>query len=165
MNLFSQKSCTMQLECHQWKWPIAINNDNIYFIISKGLSKNIIEFVKNQKKKYVIQMSKHIFQICIDWILHNDIFLKVIFSLCSNCEIMWNYLLCCFAFAELNCFCVLPTLMCLLPYIYFITGFLQMKTQLNLKLQMNYLQKDNWVHLPNRWHANKLSYRVLHLRR
>ena len=45
---------------------------------------NRIEFVKTQKAKYVIQTSEHIFQIRIDCIVHNDIFLKVIFSLRSN---------------------------------------------------------------------------------
>ena len=36
-----------------------------------------IEFVKSLIKK-TIQMSKHIFQICIGWIVLDDIFLKVI---------------------------------------------------------------------------------------
>ena len=67
---------------------------------------NRIEFVKTQKTKYFIQTSEHIFQICIDCIVHNDIFLKNIFSLWSNilCEVF--YLLRCFAFAELKCLCV-----------------------------------------------------------
>ena len=76
---------------------------------------NKIEFVKTQKTKYVIQTIERIFQICIDCIVHNDIFLKVIFSLCCNifCEML--YLLRCFAFAELKCFWASPTLMCLIP--------------------------------------------------
>ena len=40
-----------------------------------------------------------------------------------------------------------------------------METQVNMKLQMNYLQKDNWEHLLKRWHAINLSYNVLHVRR
>ena len=56
---------------------------------------NRIEFVKSQKIKYVIQTSDHIFQICIDWIVHDDIFLKVKFLLCSNmfCEMFFSALL------------------------------------------------------------------------
>ena len=61
------------------------------------------EFVKTQKTKYVIQMSKHIFQIYMDGIVHDGKFLQVILLLCSNmfCEIF--YLLCCFMFAGLKC--------------------------------------------------------------
>ena len=36
-----------------------------------------------------------------------------------------------------------------------------METQLNMKLQMNFLQKDNWAPLLKRWHAINLSYKVL----
>ena len=43
-------------------------------------------------------------------------------------------------------------------------GFLQMESQLNIKLQMNYLQKDNWAHLLKCWCAINLSYTVLHVR-
>ena len=43
-----------------------------------------IELVKTQKTKYVIQTSEHIFQIWVDYIVHNHIFLKIIFSLCSD---------------------------------------------------------------------------------
>ena len=39
---------------------------------------NRIEFVMTQKTKY-IQTSKHIFQICIDQTVHDDIFLKSYF--------------------------------------------------------------------------------------
>ena len=39
-----------------------------------GYDVNRIEFVKTQKTKYIVQMSEHIFQICIDWIFHDDIF-------------------------------------------------------------------------------------------
>ena len=74
-----------------------------------------IEFVETQKRKYVMQTSKHIFQICIDCIIHNHIFLKIIFSLGSDMFREMFYLLCCFALAELKCFCALPSLMCLLP--------------------------------------------------
>ena len=35
-----------------------------------------------------------------------------------------------------------------------------METQLNMKLQMNYLQKGNWEHLLKCWHEIKLSYKV-----
>ena len=67
------------------------------------------------------------------------------------------YLPCCLAYAELNCFCVLPTLMCLLPNTLKYNGFLRMGTQLNMKLQMNYLQKDNSAYLLKRWHVTNLS--------
>ena len=60
---------------------------------------NRIEFGKTQKIKYVIQTSKHIFQICIDCTVHIHIFLKVIFSLCSEMFREMFYLLRCFAFA------------------------------------------------------------------
>ena len=65
---------------------------------------NKSEFVKTQKAKYVIQTSKHIFQIRSGCIVRNDIVLKGIFSLCSYnfCEMF--YLFHCFTFAELNCF-------------------------------------------------------------
>ena len=76
---------------------------------------NRIKFVKTQKIKYTIQTSKHIFQICIDCIVHNNTFLKDIFSLFSNILCEMFYLLRCFEFAELKCFCASPTLMCLLP--------------------------------------------------
>ena len=71
---------------------------------------NRIEFMK----KYVIQTSEHIFQTCIDCIVHNYIFLKDIFSLCSNIFCEMFYLLHCFAFAELKCFWASPA-MFLLP--------------------------------------------------
>ena len=71
-----------------------------------------IEFVKTQ---CVIQRSENIFQICIDCIVHDDIFLKVVFSLCSGMSCEKFHLLCCFAFTELKCLCALPTLICLLP--------------------------------------------------
>ena len=38
-----------------------------------------IEFVKTKKKKKVIQTSEQIFQICIDCIVHNNIFWKMFF--------------------------------------------------------------------------------------
>ena len=57
---------------------------------------NRVEFVKIQKVKYVMQMSKYILQICIDCIVHIHIFLKVIFSLCSDMLHVMFYLLCCF---------------------------------------------------------------------
>ena len=65
---------------------------------------NRTEFVKTQKPKYLIQTSEHIFQICIDCIVHNDIFSKDIFSLCSNIFCAIFYLLRCIAFAQLKCF-------------------------------------------------------------
>ena len=73
---------------------------------------NSIEYVKNQKTKYVIQMSEHVFQICIDYFVHKHIF-KSYFFICSNILCEMFYLLHCFASAELKCFCVLSTLMCL----------------------------------------------------
>ena len=76
---------------------------------------NKTEYVKNQKTKYVIQKSEHIFKICIGCIVHNDIFLKVIFSLWCSMFCDMFYLLYYFAFAELKCFCSLSKLMCLLP--------------------------------------------------
>ena len=39
-----------------------------------------------------------------------------------------------------------------------------METQLNMKLQMNYLQKDNLAHLLKCWHVINSSYKVLHVR-
>ena len=39
-----------------------------------------------------------------------------------------------------------------------------METQINMKLQMNYLQKYNWTHLLKCWHAINSSYEVLHVR-
>ena len=36
-----------------------------------------------------------------------------------------------------------------------------METQLNMKLQMNYLQEDNWEHLLRRWTAvNSSKFRM-----
>ena len=53
--------------------------------------------------------------------------------------------------------------MCLLLNIlYNANGFLQIETLLNMKLQMNYLQKDNWAHLLKCWHTINLAY-VLHM--
>ena len=100
---------------------------------------NKTEYVKNQKTKYVIQKSEHIFKTCIDCIVHNDIFLKVIFSLWSNMFCEMFYLLCCFTLAELKCFYLSPTL-------------------------MNYLQMDNWAHLLKHWHNINSSYKVGHMR-
>ena len=65
---------------------------------------NRIEFVKTQKTKYVIQTTEYIFQICIGCIVHNYMFLKVIFSLCSNVFCEMFYLPRCFVFADLKCF-------------------------------------------------------------
>ena len=54
--------------------------------------------------------------------------------------------------------------MCLLLNIpYNANGFLQIETLLNMKLQMNYLQKDNWALLLKCWHTINLAY-VLHMR-
>ena len=120
------------------------------------------EFVKTQKTKYVIQMSKHIFQIYMDGIVHDDKFLQVILLLCSNmfCEIF--YLLCCFMFAGLKCN-VHSSHWCLLPNTIQYNGFLQMETQLNMKLQMNHLQNDNWANLLKCWCVINFSYEVLHM--
>ena len=60
---------------------------------------NRIEFVKTQKQNTSYKRS-NIFQIYVDC----NIFLKVIFSLCSNVFCEMFYLLRCFAFAELKCF-------------------------------------------------------------
>ena len=38
-----------------------------------------------------------------------------------------------------------------------------METQLNMKLQMNYLQKDDWAHLLKCWHVINSSYEILHV--
>ena len=54
-----------------------------------------------------IQRSKHIFQICIDRIVHNDIFLKVIFYYALTCSVECFI----FTFAGLKCYCVFLTLM------------------------------------------------------
>ena len=122
-----------------------------------------IEFVKTQKTRYVIQTSEHIFQINIDCIAHNDIFLKDIFSLCFNifCEVF--YLLCCFAFAEFKCFWVTPHWYVYFQLLYDTMDFY--KCKLNMKLQMNYLQKDNWTHLLKCCCAINSSYKVLHVGR
>ena len=64
---------------------------------------NKTEFVKTRKGKYVILMREHIFQIHIDRIVHNEIFLKDIFSLCSNILCEMFSLLYCFTCAELKC--------------------------------------------------------------
>ena len=48
---------------------------------------NRIEFVKTQKAKYIIQTSKHIFQIFVDCIVHNHIFLKGIFHHVLTCSV------------------------------------------------------------------------------
>ena len=100
--------------------------------------------------KYLIQTREHIFQFCIDCIVHNDDFLKLIFSLCSNMFSEMFYLLRCFAFTELKWCYASPILMCLLPNTLSYNGFLRMETQLNMKLQMNYLQKENWTQLMKR---------------
>ena len=47
--------------------------------------------------------------------LFTIIFLKIIFSLCSDMFREMFYLFPCFTFAELNCFCAPPSPMCLLP--------------------------------------------------
>ena len=77
----------------------------------------------------------------VDWIVYDDIFLKTIFLLCSNLFCEMFYLLCCFTFTGLKCFCVLLTLMCLLPNNIYYNGFLQMETQFNMKLQMNFWKR------------------------
>ena len=113
---------------------------------------NRTEFVKTHKTKYFIQTSKHIFQIYIDCILYIYLHIffiyiayvfKSYFLLCSYMFCEMFYLFCCFMLAELKCFCASPTLMCLLSNTLQYNGFLRMETQLNMKLQMNYLQKDN----------------------
>ena len=38
-----------------------------------------------------------------------------------------------------------------------------MKNQLNMKLQMNYLQKVNWAHLLKCWQPINLADNVLHV--
>ena len=48
---------------------------------------NRIEFVKNQKTKYLIRTSEHVFQICIDCIVHNDIFWKLFFHYVLTCSV------------------------------------------------------------------------------
>ena len=88
---------------------------------------NRIEFVKTQKTKYFIQTSEHIFQICIDCIVYIHLYIyfiyiayifKIYFFIMFCFIIIMFFIICCyFAFAELKCFCALPTLMCLLPNI------------------------------------------------
>ena len=125
---------------------------------------NRIEFVKTHKTKYVIQTSKH-FQICIDYIIHNDVVLKDIFSICSYifCEIV--YLLHCFLFTELKCFEHLPHWWCVYFQILYNTmDFYKWKLNLiPMKLQINYLEKGNWAYLPKHWCAINKSYKVLHM--
>ena len=71
---------------------------------------NRIEFVKTQ---YVIQMTEYISVfIALFTVIY---FLKVIFPLNSDMCCDMFYLLHCFVFADLKCFCVSPILMCLLP--------------------------------------------------
>ena len=84
-----------------------------------------MEFVKTQ---YVIQMRERIY--CI---VHNDIFFKYNFFIIYSdmcCDMF--FLLHCFAFAELKCFVVSPTLMCLLPNTLYYSGFLWIETQPNI---------------------------------
>ena len=74
---------------------------------------NRIEFVKTQKTKYFIQTSEHIFQICIDCIVHNDIFKKIFF------HYDLTYSVKCFIYSVASCLLsssvsVRPTLICLL---------------------------------------------------
>ena len=38
-----------------------------------------------------------------------------------------------------------------------------MENQLNMKLQMSCLQKDNWAHFLKCWGAIKFSYKFLHM--
>ena len=97
---------------------------------------NRTEFVKTQKTKYIIQTSQHIFQICIDCIVHNDIFL-----ICSNIFCEMFYLLRCFAFAELKCFLSRPQRCLHFQILYNTMDFYKWK--LNMNLQINYLPKDN----------------------
>ena len=81
---------------------------------------NRIEFVKTQKTKYVMQTSEYIFKICIGCIVHIYIFLKIICSLCPDMFCEMFYLLRCFAFAEIKCFCVSLLHICLVTFISFI---------------------------------------------
>ena len=97
-----------------------------------------IEFVKTQKKKKVIQTSEQIFQICIDCIVHNNIFWKMffryvlIFSVkCFICSVASHLLSSSVSEWPPNC--------CVLPNTYDAMDFYKWK--LNKKLQMNYLQK------------------------
>ena len=39
-----------------------------------------------------------------------------------------------------------------------------MQPELNMKLQTDYLEKDNWALLLKRWRAINSSYEVLHVR-
>ena len=39
-----------------------------------------------------------------------------------------------------------------------------MENRIIMKLQMDYLEKDNWAHLLKRWRAIKSSYKILHVR-
>ena len=106
---------------------------NWYKIMEYDVSR--MEFVKTQ---YVIQMSEHISVfIALFTMIY---FLKVIYFIIYSdmcCDMF--FLLHCFAFAELKCLVVSPTLMCLLPNTLYYSGFLWIETQLNMKLQMNYL--------------------------
>ena len=120
---------------------------------------NRIEFVKTQKTKYFIQTSEHIFQICIDCIVHNDIFKKIFF------HYDLTYSVKCFIYSVASrllssSVSVRPTLICLLSNTLWNNRFLQMETQLNMKLQMDYLQKNNWAH----WRKCCRVIKVLHVR-
>ena len=113
-------------------------------IMEYGVSR--MEFVKTQ---YVIQMSEHI-SVFIAFFTR-IYFLKVIFLLyilicsvtCFFCSIAFRLL----SSSVLLC----HTLMCSLPNTSYYNGFLSMETQLNVKLQMNYLQEDNWAQLLKSW--------------
>ena len=120
---------------------------------------NRIEFVK----KYVIQTSEHIFQICIDWIVHNYIFTKNIFSLCSNIFCEMFYLLIASRLLSSSVF-ESPPQCFYFQIIYNTKDFYEWKLNLiPIKLQMNYLEKDNWAHLLKHWCAINSSYTILHV--
>ena len=108
---------------------------------------NRIKFVKAKKTKYFIQTNEHIFQICIDCIIHIHLYIFFIYIACIFKSYffnmikhdLWNVLS---AVAS----CLLSSSAFVNPHTYVLTSkfnwFLLLETQLNMKLQMNYLQKD-----------------------
>ena len=106
---------------------------------------SILKFVIHSTK-YVIQTSGHIF-----WIIYDDIFLKVIFLLCSNS----------IASCSLGSSVFVHSSQWLTSKYYIILWISTNGNQLNIKLQMNNLQKNNWADLLKCWCVIDSSYKTL----
>ena len=129
----------------------------LFFISPLQQSFVFLKFINKCQKEILMCVPPSLqcltFQICIDLIVQDDIFLRVIFLLCSNLFREMFYKLHCFALAGLKCFCA--SLICFLPNT---NG-----NKFNMELQINYLQKDNWAHLLKCWCVINLSYKALHM--